>query len=442
LGAKGQIVGSMNVATRQAKAITAEALSLLSAIGQQVGMAVENARLYEAEQERWREADRRRRVAEGLRGILATLNSSRPLDEILRYIAAQASHLLGADGTALCRLDKQTQFLTVQASHGLSTEFTEHMAFQVGTVSIIGEAVLTRRPMTTSNLAERLSRGGVPGELQELAGRFAALHRTVLVVPLLQKEEADGALALYYHMARQFTEEEVNLAVTFADQAALAIENARLREQAGQAAAMAERGRLARELHDSVTQSLYSVTMYAEAAARLMATDQRTVAAEYLRDAGETAQEALREMRLMIYQLRPPVLETGGLAVALQVRLDAVERRGGIRAELTVEGEDRLPLAVQAELHQIAQEALNNALKHAHATGVRVRLQFGEVDTILEVQDDGIGFDPGAVQEGGGLGLPGMKERVRKIGGRLKIESAPGQGTKVVVQVQINQETA
>ncbi len=431
---KETMVGAMVVGSPSQRLFSAEELSLLSAIGQQIGVAVENARLYEAEQARRQEAERRRQVAEGLREILATLNSSRPLGEILNYIASQASHLLGSDATALCRLDRQTQFLTIQASYGLSSEFTEHMAFQVGRVSIIGEAVLTRRPTTTSNLAERLSRVDVAPELRELVGRFAALYQTVLAVPMLIKDETYGALALYYRSARQFTEEEVNLAVTFADQAALAVENARLRGQAEEAAAMEERGRLARELHDSVTQSLYSVTMYAEAAARLM-TPGHEAAAQHLRDARDTAQEALREMRLMIYQLRPPVLEKGGLAVALQVRLDAVERRGGIRAELLVDGEDRLPPAIQVELHQIAQEALNNALKHAHAHQVQVRLRFGQAQTRLEVQDDGLGFDLAAAQAGGGLGIAGMMERAQKIGGRLEIESAPGRGTQVSVEV-------
>jgi signal transduction histidine kinase len=180
--------------------------------------------------------------------------------------------------------------------------------------------------------------------------------------------------------------------------------------------------------------------MYTEAAARLLTAGQQADAAEYLRDARDTAQEALREMRLLIYQLRPPVLEKGGLAVALQVRLDAVERRGGIHAELILEGEDRLPPAVQTELHQIAQEALNNALKHAHAGKVQVRLAFGETVTCLEVQDNGAGFDPGTVQAGGGLGLPGMVERAQKIGGRLRIESAPGRGTQVVVEVPMGGE--
>jgi signal transduction histidine kinase len=102
---------------------------------------------------------------------------------------------------------------------------------------------------------------------------------------------------------------------------------------------------------------------------------------------------------------------------------------------LIVEGQDRLPPVVQAELHQIAQEALNNALKHAHGQQVQVRLYFGEAEARLEVRDDGVGFEPAAAPAGGGLGLPGMVERVQKIGGRLTIDSAPGQGTKVRVRV-------
>ncbi|HNS52126.1 MAG TPA: GAF domain-containing protein [Anaerolineae bacterium] len=436
LVAKSSLVGAINLGTRTPRSFAPEQLTLLAAIGQQVGLAVDNARLYEAQQSRREEAERRRRVAEGLRDILAILNSNRPLGEILDYIVTHASGLLGSDGTTLCRLDRKSQLLTIQASHGLSAEFLEHMAFQVGRVSIISEAVVTRRPTATSNLAERLAHPDIPVEAREMAARFSATYRTVLAVPILLRSEVYGALALYYQAERQFSDEEINLSVTFADQAALAIENARLREQVEQAAAMQERGRLARELHDSVTQSLYSVTMYTEAAARLLPPSLEA-AAEHLRDARDTAQEALREMRLMIYQLRPPVLEKGGLAVALQVRLDAVERRGGMRADLIVEGEDRLSPSVQAELHQIAHEALNNALKHAHARQVKVHLEFGDAVARLAVQDDGLGFDPEDAKAGGGLGLPGMRERAQKIGGQLEIESAPGRGARIVVEVPI-----
>ena len=137
-----------------------------------------------------------------------------------------------------------------------------------------------------------------------------------------------------------------------------------------------------------MTQSLYSVTLYAEAAARLLTAGQHAEAADHLRELRDTAQEALREMRLLIFELRPPALEKSGLVAALQARLEAVEGRGGMQTELQVEGAheaDRVPLAIQEELYQIAREALNNVLKHAHAQHVRVHVQFKDTATCLEV---------------------------------------------------------
>jgi signal transduction histidine kinase len=158
----------------------------------------------------------------------------------------------------------------------------------------------------------------------------------------------------------------------------------------------------------------------------------------------DTAQEALREMRLLIFQLRPPALEKSGLAAALQARLDAVETRGGIRAKLLVEGTfnaEQLPLPIQEELYHIAQEALNNALKHAHPQQVRVGLRFSQDAICLEISDDGLGFALASAQESGGLGLRGMRERAERIGAELDIESAPGRGTKVTVQVPYSPKT-
>jgi signal transduction histidine kinase len=216
------------------------------------------------------------------------------------------------------------------------------------------------------------------------------------------------------------------------------VENARLYEQAERSAQVAERNRLARDLHDSVTQSLYSVTLYAEASARLLSAGQQAEAADHLRELRDTAQEALREMRLLIFELRPPALEKSGLLTALQARLEAVEGRGGMLTEFQVEGAqeaDRVPLAVQEELFQIAREALNNVLKHARARRVRVHVRFKDGAVCLQVRDDGMGFDLVQMQERGGLGLPGMKERAQKIGAGLRVTSAPGQGTTVRVAV-------
>ena len=199
-----------------------------------------------------------------------------------------------------------------------------------------------------------------------------------------------------------------------------------------------ERNRLARELHDSVTQLLYSVTLYAEAAAELLDSGETQTAAGHLRELRDTAQEALREMRLLIFELHRPALGQGGLVEALQARLDAVERRGGMHAELLVEGSEQISQPVQAELYNIAQEALNNALKHAHANSVVIHLRFGENATDMDISDDGVGFEPAEVQKKGGFGIPGMQERSQQIGGTLRIKSVQGKGTTVIVHIPVN----
>lgn len=257
-------------------------------------------------------------------------------------------------------------------------------------------------------------------------------------VPLLAKGKLVGAIVLGTRGARSFAAEELSLLAAIGQQVGMAVENARLYEQAEQTAAFAERSRLARELHDSVTQSLYSVTMYAEAAARLLATGDTSTAADYLRELRDTAQEALREMRLLIFELRPQALEKGGLAAAIQARLETVEERAGVKTELQVEGVENPPFTVQQELYHIAREALNNVLKHAHAQHVRVCLRFQAGATSLEVRDDGVGFEPVTVRARGGMGLPGMEERAQRLGGALQVESMPGEGTTIALQVPMN----
>jgi signal transduction histidine kinase len=200
-------------------------------------------------------------------------------------------------------------------------------------------------------------------------------------------------------------------------------------------AVVEERNRLARDLHDSVTQALYGLTLSAEAARRQIAAGQVDSADRELRDLAATAQHALQEMRLLIFELRPPVLEEEGLAAALQARLQAVEGRVGVATTLAVEGDGALPPAVEAEFDRISQEALNNALKHARAHRIAVDLHQDELAVTLEIADDGIGFDPDAARTRGGLGLRGMAERAARVGGRLVVDSRPGQGTRVRVVV-------
>jgi signal transduction histidine kinase len=269
----------------------------------------------------------------------------------------------------------------------------------------------------------------------------ARLKRTKIqsaaLVPLTIKEEVIGTLVTLGKLGGkgEFDQSDLDLLIAFANQAAIAIENARLYEQSQQLAVVEERQRLARDLHDSVTQALYGMTLYGEAMARQLAAGEAEQAKQQLDELQVTAQEALREMRLLIFQLRPPALEEEGLTTVLRSRLEAVEARAGLMTELNVGEEVRLPQEVEEGLYRIAQEALNNALKHAMADKVVLNLFYREGRIILEVIDDGIGFDLESGLEYGGLGLDGMQERAAKLGGGLIVETSPGTGTKVRVEV-------
>ncbi len=219
---------------------------------------------------------------------------------------------------------------------------------------------------------------------------------------------------------------------------------AKLAQRAADDAVVEERRRLARELHDSVTQSLHGSTLLAEAGQRLAKAGDLERTRGYLARIGEISQQALKEMRLLVYELRPFALKEVGLIGALQQRIDAVERRAGVEAQLSVEGEIELPEIVEDELFRIAQEALNNALKHAKPASVVVTLRVeGETPdqhVILEVADDGVGFDAHTVGETGGIGLVSMRERTEKLGGDLVVRSTPGKGTSVKAIVELRQE--
>lgn len=437
LVAKGRIVGGIVVNTREDRTLTEEEESLLIAVGQQIGLAIENARLLELERAQHAEAHRRQEVAEGLRETLAVLNSDSPLSRTLTFIISQACRLMQCDASSLFQL--QDGVLSVQASCGLSAEYARAVRFKLGRGGA-GRALADRQPVAVPDAeqaVEAMRRDpsiGTPEDREALEGMMRTTgYRAILSVPLIVQNEGYGGITLYYRSPRRFTDEEVQLATSLGIQAAMAIENARLQERAGQTAAVEERNRLARELHDSVAQSLYSVTLYAEAAARLAGAGETEGVADHLRELGTTARDALREMRLLIFELSPPALEKSSLADAIQARLDAVESRGGISVQLQVEGTERLGRECRQELYQVAQEALNNALKHSHARAVRISLAFGERETRLSIRDDGVGFRLEQAQRSGGRGLRSMRERAQRIGGSLAVHSGASGGTEIEV---------
>ena len=381
-----------------------------------------------------------RRVAErthelaALHEVAAVVSQSLNLKEILNAALSKAMEMMQMEvGTAyslqVSDEPDEEKLLILAARQGLSAKFSQRVGSRRVRGTAIQVAAEARQPVVWLV-------ANYPDPRVKEALEMEAVQQ-IINVPLFAKSRLVGAFNLGTRHERSVTPEEMSLLASIGQQVAVAVENARLYDQAEQSAAIAERHRLSRELHDSVTQSLYSVTMYAEAAARLLDTGDMLTAAEHLRELRDTAQEALREMRLLIFELRPPALAKIGLAAALQVRLDSVEMRGGVQTELQVEGEQdskRLPRTAEEELYHIAQEALNNILKHANAKHVCVHLRFSETETFLAIRDDGVGFALTAAGNGG-LGLPSLKERAEKIEASLKIESKPGTGTEIIVVV-------
>lgn len=209
----------------------------------------------------------------------------------------------------------------------------------------------------------------------------------------------------------------------------------RAEEHLERAAALAERQRLARELHDSVTQTLYGIDLFSNAAERDLKLRKNEPAMENVKQIKELSHAALGDMRLLIFELQPQILEEEGLASALKERLDLVEARTGFSTNMRVVAERQVDPSIEAELYAIAMEALNNALKHSRAEHVGVILEYTKDSVCLTVQDDGIGYDyknPGVTK---GFGLRIMEERAARIDASLSLDSSPGAGTTVKVEV-------
>jgi signal transduction histidine kinase len=255
-----------------------------------------------------------------------------------------------------------------------------------------------------------------------------------LGVPIVSKGQIIGAFYLTDKRdAPNFDDDDERMIEMLAAHAAVAIENARLFERSRELSVVEERNRLARDLHDSVTQTLFSVALNADAALTMLSRNQEGVQPQLVK-VRDLAREALQEMRSLIFELRPAELETDGLVATLRKHIDVLQRVRRVDVELTVRGERRLAPDVEQGLFRIAQEALNNALKHAQASRIDVDIDL-ERGARLCVADDGAGFDTGSMEaRSKRLGLTSMRERAEAIDARISIESAPGAGTRVRIE--------
>ncbi len=262
---------------------------------------------------------------------------------------------------------------------------------------------------------------------------------TFLGVPV----ELEGRVIGAFYLADKidggcFDDLDQELIEAFAARVALALENVRLHEERLELGVVEERNRLARELHDSVTQTLFTSVLLSETGLTLLGGEHAEAAAQ-LRRSQELARQALEEMRSMIFELRPPELASDGLVPAIRKHVEILRRVHRVPIRITATGDRRIRPRTEREAFRIVQEALGNAVRHARPTAVDVRVEMTAAQLVVTVSDDGVGFDPSSSGlRARHLGLTSMEERASALGGNLIVESAPGEGSTIRAEVPVD----
>jgi signal transduction histidine kinase len=381
-------------------------------------------------EQRTQEIEQRRQELEALYRADAELHRHLRLDEVLQALADIAVDILTADKSSLLVWDDRRERLVVRVARGFRPETLAHMSFTpgegtVGHVATTGEPFIVEDAHTDPRIVKRSTIIDPEG------------IRSFMQVPIKVGGEVFGVFSADYAQPRAFGDDEQRLFIALAQRAALAIDTAQLYEQTQQLAVVEERNRLARELHDAVTQTLFSSSLIAEALPALWESDQDE-GQQLLKELRQLSRGALAEMRTLLLELRPAALVETSLGNLLRQLGEAVTGRKGVPVTVRVGGECALPDDVHVALYRIAQEALNNVVKHADANQVTVNLHFTpplEARESIElcITDDGRGFDPGSIPPDR-LGLGIIRERAQAIGATLEIESQPGLGTQIVVR--------
>jgi signal transduction histidine kinase len=359
------------------------------------------------------------------------ISSELAVDAVLQKMVDAARELVGARYAALGIPDGEggfDQFIT----SGMSDAQIAAIGPLPRTHGLLGAMLEDPAPFRTGDIKKDPRYGGWPTAHPNM-GSFMGVPivskggrpwRIIGAFYLTDKQQAPG-----------FSDDDQRLIEMLAAHAAVAIENARLFERSRELSVVEERNRLARDLHDSVTQTLFSVVLNAEAAVTMLERD-GAQARPQLEKVRDLARDALQEMRSLIFELRPAELEADGLVATLRKHVEVLQRVRRIEINMEVQDERRLPPDTEQGIFRIAQEALNNALKHAAPQRIDIALDLCGDVAHLTVRDDGIGFDPASPQATSKrLGLTSMRERAEALGGHLRIESTPAAGTTVDVQV-------
>ncbi len=415
-------------------AMSASAAPIMDRDGQVIAAVVSFADVTERKEVE-RALMRTRDELTSLLAISQTLVSTLELPEVLALLVQELRAMIESDGVTIYMIDGDD--LTVQEYVGPAPR-AEALAVRIPLRETAGlwQAVRDRAPVYIADLDEDspLARAWhAPQAAQQRM--LAGAARSYLAVPMLVKGEPVGILRLTHVEPGRFTAEHARIATAIANQAAIAAENARLYRQAQEVAVLEERQRLARDLHDSVSQALFGVALATHNA--LSNWDKKPeLARERVLSANRLAKTAQAEMRALIFELRPDQLATDGLVKALELQTTALVERGAFHVEISLGDEPSVPLPVKEAFYRIAQEAINNAVKHARPTRLSIRLTNGGGILSLEVRDDGRGFDPEALYPGH-LGLRSMRERAHRVGAQLDISSQPAQGSRVFLAYEI-----
>jgi PAS domain S-box-containing protein len=370
-----------------------------------------------------------------LSGIAASLTLDLPVGDTLDVLAEGVVNASTAVASLVILTGEEADTLRPAGSHGLPEGFTAGLqaAYSAGAQSPTLEAFRRRRPMLVRDFRRFVLNHPLYAPIHHFVRE--APWDTLYIVPLISRGRALGTINLYYLPEQEPGEDEKVFLGAVADQTAVAVENVRLFAGVRGKAALEERQRLARELHDSVSQALYGITLGTKTARTLLEKNPDRVAdpLDYVLSLAEAGQA---EMRALIFELRPESLETEGLIAALEKQAAAIKARHEIEVDTVLCDEPEASLEAKEVVYRIAQEALHNIVKHARAASVQIKVECDSEWITLEVSDDGIGFDAQG-DFPGHLGLRSMRERALRLGGTLEVDSTSGKGTRICAQIPI-----
>jgi signal transduction histidine kinase len=409
--------GTIGCAWMQPRRFTENDRRICEALIQTVGAVVASRRSYLAAEKARRENEQRARELETVAKVSAAAATLLSVDELLQTVAALTMTNFNLYHVQFYLLDAPGNSLVLAPNGDASVDLNDEER-------VVAQAGHLRQSIIINDVNEKCE---YETNMPET--------RSELVVPLVVGDKLIGVLDIHSREVNRFSEMDARVMTTLADQIAVAVQNARLYAQAQELAVLEERNRLARELHDSVSQALYGIALGTRTARTLLDRDPKLVA-DPLDYVLSLAEAGLTEMRALIFELRPEALRNEGLIAALNKQVASLQARHGIQVDTELPVEPEISIEIKEALYQIAREAMHNTVKHAKATHVMLTLQHTSEQIVLDLRDDGIGFDTGGSFPGH-LGLHSMRERATRLRGKYTVESTPGFGTHIAVVIPL-----